>query len=179
MEAKGRAFKASLEYLECKYDKSKIRSFFKSHPEFECIQKYQDLNWYSLEFYIRFSEKLDRYFGFGDAALLFKIGEYASRTAFESSHKLFRDLSMESAISNAQAVFLSYYSAAKTEIKYLNDNKVCVHIKNIPLSPYLKKMIYGWMQEAVKSIKSRDAFVSEQESRNSLCFTLEWNKIAG
>jgi hypothetical protein len=179
MEAKGRAFGSALEYLECKFGQKKVQAFFKCHPEFDCVKKYNDLSWYSLESYLKFSEKVDKYFGFGDASLLFKIGEFSARIAFDSSHKLFRDLSIESAISNAQSVFLSYFSAGVAEVKYIKDNKVSLHIKNLPVSPYLGKSIFGWMQEAVRSVRSRDAFVAEQEDKHCLCYTLEWSKFAG
>ncbi len=179
MGAKGKAFKATLDYLEEKYDQKKVKSFFQCHPQFEKIRKYDDLNWYSLDELLKFSECVDKYFGFGDASLLFKIGEHAAKDAFNNSHKLFKDLSIESVFSNAGAVFCSYYSAGAAEIKYIKDNKVHVCIKNLPVSPYLAKSIFGWMQHAVKAIKAKEAFVSEEEGKKCLCYTVEWNKIAG
>src|SRR5512138_1554080 len=119
MQAKGRAFKATIEYVSGKFGCDKLHAFFAGHPQYSCIADFHDLNWYDLDYYLGFSEAIDRHFGFGDASLLVEIGEYAAKHAFETSHRLFRDLSVESAISNAEAVFFSFYSAGTVEIKYL------------------------------------------------------------
>jgi hypothetical protein len=179
MQVKGRVFASALEYAGKKYGCEKVNSFFVKYPAYEEIRNFNDLNWYDLELYLKFSESVDKYFGFGDASLLLEIGEYCAKTAFESSHRLFKDLSMQCAMSNAQSVFLSYYSAGVAEIHYLRDNKVSFSIKNLPVSPYLGKTIHGWMKQAVKSIKSSETNVQEMDAKTCLCYSIEWANLAG
>ncbi len=179
MQVKGKAFTSALEYTDKKYGCEKVKLFFTHFPAFEEIKNYNDLNWYSIDMYLKFSESLDKYFGFGDASLLVEIGEYSAKKAFESSHRLFKDLSMQCALSNAQSVFLSYYSAGIAEIKYLRDNKITFSVKNLPVSPYLGKTIHGWIKHAVKSIKANDTNVVELEPKTCLCYSIEWTNLAG
>jgi hypothetical protein len=179
MQVKGKAFTSALEYAEKKYGCEKVRSFFLHVPEYEQIKTFSDLNWYDMGMYMKFSESIDKFFGFGDASLLFEIGEYSAKKAFESSHRLFKDLSMQCALSNAQSVFLSYFSAGVAEIKYLKDNKINFSIKNLPVSPYLGRTIHGWMKHAARSIKASDTNVVELDAKACLCYSIEWSNLAG
>jgi|GEM_PF-1542983 len=175
MDVRGRAFTISLDYLEHEFGGKKVCDFFVKYPEFERVREYSDLNWYGMDIYLKFSEAVDKYFGFGDAAMLFKIGSYSAKNALETSHKLYKGLSMDSAISKAQAVLYSYFSAGAVEVKYLKERKASLFIRNFPVSPYISKIILGWMRESVKCAAARDAYVSEQENRACLCYTVEWN----
>ena len=179
MQVKGRAFICVLEYTEKKYGCEKVESFFSRFPDFEGIKNYDGLNWYNLALYLKFSENADKFFGFGDASLLTEIGEYSAKKAFESSHRLFKDLSMQCALSNAQSVFLSYFSAGVAEIKYLKENKINFSVKNLPVSPYLGKTIHGWLKHAAKSIKATDTNVVELDTKTCLCYSIEWANLAG
>lgn len=179
MQVKGRAFSCALEYAEKKYGYEKVINFFTRFPAYEDIKNYNNLSWYTLGLYLEFSENVDKYFGFGDASLLVEIGEYSAKKAFESSHTLFKDLSMQCALSNAQAVFLSYFSASVAEIKYLKENKINFSVKNLPASPYLGKTIHGWLKHAVKSIKTADANVIELDNKTCLCYSIEWANLTG
>lgn len=177
MKVKGRAFLYALEYAEKKYGCEKVKTFIANFPDFMEIKDYNDLNWYDLGLYIKFSESADKYFGFGDTSLLLEIGEYSAKKAFESSHRLFRDFSMQCAMSNAQSIFLSYFSTAIIEIKYLKENKINFSVKNLPVSPYLGKTIHGWLKHAVKSIKTSDTNVVELETKLCLCYNIEWSNL--
>ncbi|MGD0565782.1 MAG: hypothetical protein ABSA34_00440 [Candidatus Goldiibacteriota bacterium] len=174
MQVRGSAFKSILKYAEKKHGIERVKNFFIDNPSFCAIKDYIDLDWYDLKFYLDYSEKTDKYFGFGDGSLLFEAGEFASRQAFESSHRLFKDMTMQSALANAETVFLSYFSAAVVEIKYIKDNKASIYIKNLPVSPYLAKNICGWIKHAVKSIKAKEPSITETTPKTCLCFTLEW-----
>jgi hypothetical protein len=117
MQVKGSAFSAILEYVEKKYGKERVKHFFSDNPCFNGIKDFIGPDWYDLKLYMDFSEKADKYFGFGDASMLFEAGEFAAGQAFKTSHSLFRDFSIQCARSNAETVFLSYFSAAVVEIK--------------------------------------------------------------
>jgi hypothetical protein len=174
MQAKGSAFLSALEYAGCKYGGDRVKNFFIQYPEFEGVKLYTDLNWYDLKTFINFSESMDKYFGFGDASLLLEIGEYSAKKAFAGSHRLFKDISMRTAISNAQLVFLSCFSAGIAEIKYIRDNKIHFTIKDLPAAPCLGKTICGWIKGTVESIKTKDTTVTELDAKPFLNYSIEW-----
>lgn len=179
MQVRGSAFKSILGYAEKKYGVERVKNFFIDNSCFYMIRDFIELDWYDLKLFLDYSEKVDKYFGFGDASMLFEAGEFAAKQAFESSHRLFKDMSIQSALTNAESVFLSYFSAAVVEIKYLKDNKASIYIRNLPVSPYLSKNICGWIKYAVKAIKAKEAFITENAPKTCLCFTLEWINYAG
>jgi hypothetical protein len=175
LQVTGSAFKTLAEFAEKKYGNERIKNFHIDNPRFFRINDFLDLGWYELDYYMDFSEAVDKYFGFGDASILLEAGEYAAKKAFESSHSLFRDLSMQCALSNAEAVFLSFFSAAVAEIKYIKNNKAEINIKNLPKSPHLSNIICGWLKYSSRAIKTKEASIVEKNHKKSCpCFTVEW-----
>jgi hypothetical protein len=175
MQVSGNAFKTLVEFAEKKYGSERTKNFYIDNSHFCRIKDFLDLDWYELDYYLEYSETVDKYFGFGDASILLEAGEYAAKKAFESSHSLFRDLSMQCALSNAEAVFLSFFSAAVAEIKYIKNNKAELYIKNLPLSPHLSNIICGWLKYSSRAIRTKEASIVEKNhKKNCLCFTLEW-----
>ncbi|MCE5301345.1 MAG: hypothetical protein LLG37_10815 [Spirochaetia bacterium] len=175
MQAKGRAFRAALEYVEKKYGQDKLGSFYSLYPQFIPVSGYQDLGWYDLAIYLSFSEAIDKYFGFGDASLLVEIGEYSAIHAFDTSHRLFRDISVENALSNAQAVFFPFFYAGTVEIKYLKSKKISLHLNGCPVNPYLSKKITGWLRQSCKYLKTKNVTVRELKPGKCMGYEIEWN----
>jgi hypothetical protein len=175
MQVKGRTFKATLDYIAQKFSREKINSFFSDFPEFAKTGKFSDIEWYPMEFFLNFSEKIDKFFGFGDASLLIDIGSFSALQAFETSHKLFNALSPKALASNIQTLLSSYYSSGKAESEFLNGNKVKIYIRDFVSSPFLVKRIQGWIAQAIKLTGAKEVHVHDIKTKNAdICFNIEW-----
>lgn len=175
MQVKGRTFKATLDYIVKKFSREKINSFFSDFPEFSKTINFSDIEWYPLDFFLKFSEKIDSFFGFGDSALLIDIGAFSALQAFETSHKLFRNLSPKALASNIQVLLSSYYSFGKAEHEQLNENTIKIYIREFSTSPFLVKRIQGWISQAIKLTGAKEVHVHDIKTKNAdICFNIEW-----
>jgi hypothetical protein len=175
MQVKGRVFKATLDYISEKFSKEKIKAFFSDFPEFAGMPEYSEIDWYPMEILVKFSEKIDKFFGFGDASLLIDIGSFSAMRAFESSHKLFKNLTPKAMASNIQSLLSSYYSTGTAEHEQISPNKFKIYIKNFISSPFLVKRIQGWIAQAVKITGAKEVHVHDIKSKNAdICFNIEW-----
>lgn len=175
MQVKGRTFKATFDFIRQKFSKEKIKSFFNDFPQFVQTQDYNEIDWYPIDIFISLSEKIDKFFGFGDTSLLADIGAFSATQAFETSHKLFRNLSPRALLSNIQTVLFSYYSEGISELEFIKDNKVKIYLKKFDVSPFLIKRIQGWLAQALRLTGAREVSVFSNMHRNAeLCFDIEW-----
>jgi hypothetical protein len=175
MQVKGRTFKATLDYIFQKYSKEKIKSFFSDFPEFSKTMEFSDITWYPMDLFLDFSDKIDRFFGFGDASLLIDIGSFSALQAFETSHKLFKNLSPNALASNIQTLLSSYYSSGKTEYELINENKLIIHIREFTSSPFIIKRIQGWVAQALKLTGAKEVHVHDIKTKHAdICLNVEW-----
>jgi hypothetical protein len=175
MQVKGRTFKATLDYISQKFSREKINSFFSDFPEFSRTAKFSDIDWYPMDFFLNFSEKIDKFFGFGDASLLVDIGSFSALQAFKTSHKLFNNLSPKALAANIQALLSSYYSSGKADHEFINENKVKIYINDFISSPFLSKRIQGWVAQAIKLTGAKEVHVHDIKAKNAdICFSVEW-----
>lgn len=177
MQVKGRTFKATLDYIKVKFSKEKIKSFFEDFPEFGKTCDFSDAGWYPMDLFIKFSEKIDKFFGFGDSSLLVDIGAFSAIKAFETSHRLFKNLSPKILIANIQALLSSYYSKGTIEETQLGENKFKICIRNFIDSPYVSKRIQGWIAQALKLTGAKEVHVHGERVKGAdVCFNVEWNQ---
>jgi hypothetical protein len=175
MQVKGRTFKATLDYIAKKFSREKINSFFKDFPEFSKAGNFSDVDWYPMDFFLKFSEKIDKFFGFGDSSLLIEIGSFSALQAFETSHKLFKNLSIKALASNLQTLLSSYYSSGKAWLETVNDTRVRIYIHEFTSSPFLVKRIQGWISQAMKLSGAKEVHVKNVSVKNAdICFNIEW-----
>lgn len=175
MQVKGRTFKATLDYLVQKFSKEKIKSFFLDFPEFAKTREFSDISWYPMNYFLEFSDKIDKFFGFGDASLLINIGSFSAKQAFETSHKLFKNLSPAALASNIQTLLSSYYSTGKTECELINKNKIIIHIREFTSSPFIIKRIQGWISQVLKLTGAKDVQVHDIKTKKAdICLNVEW-----
>ena len=175
MQVKGRTFKATLDYIAQKFSREKISSFFSDFPEFSKTGKFSDIEWYPMELFLAFSEKIDKFFGFGDASLLVDIGSFSALQAFKTSHKLFSNLSPKALASNIQALLSSYFSSGSAEHEFINGNKAKIYIRDFVSSPFLVKRIQGWIAQAIKLTGAKEVHVHDIKTKNAdICFNVEW-----
>jgi len=175
MQVKGRTFKTTLDYITQKFSKEKINSFFSDFPEFARAGKFSDIDWYPMDLFLNFSEKIDKFFGFGDASLLIDIGSFSALRAFETSHKLFNNLSPKALASNIQSLLSSYYSSGKADSEFINENKVKIYIRDFIASPYLAKRIQGWIAQVIKLTGAKEVHVHDIKTKNAdISFNIEW-----
>jgi len=175
MQAKGRAFKATFEFIQHKFGDEKLKGFLKSYPEYEGASSFSDIDWYPLELFINLSERIDKHFGFGDLSLLFELGEFSASQAFDTSHKLFKSASPKTIIANAPSLLSSYYSKGEIEHEYVTDHKVNLTIKKFSSSPYLSKRIAGWLRRCLILSNAKTAVVKDTPvNPDSLKFSVEW-----
>lgn len=175
MQVKGRTFRATLDYIAQKFSREKIDTFFADFPEFSKAGRFSDIDWYPMDFFLNFSEKIDKFFGFGDASLLIDIGAFSALQAFETSHKLFNKLSPQALASNIQTLLSSYYSSGKAEHEFLNANKVKIYIRDFVSSPFLTKRIQGWIAQAIKLTGAKEVHVHSVKTKHAdICFNIEW-----
>jgi len=176
MQVKGRTFKATLDYIREKFSKEKIRSFFEDFPEFVKTCDFMDAGWYPVDLFVKFSEKIDKFFGFGDSSLLVDIGAFSAVKAFETSHKLFKNLSPRILAANVQALLSSYYSSGKAEQEQLKENKFRIYIRDFIDSPFVSKRIQGWIAQAIRMTGAKEVHVHGEKSKGAdVCFSVEWN----
>ena len=175
MQVKGRTFKATFDFIKQKFSQEKIKTFFKEFPQFVHAQDYNEIDWYPVDIFISLSEKIDKFFGFGDDSLLSEMGAFSARQAFETSHKLFRNLTPKIFISNIQTVLFSYYSEGVSELKFIKDNKVKICVTKFIASPFLLKRIQGWLSQALHLSGAKEVSVfSIPHKKADMCFDIEW-----
>lgn len=175
MQVKGRMFKTTLDYIFQKFSKEKIKYFFSDSPEFAKTADFSDIAWYPMDLFISFSDKIDKFFGFGDASLLIDIGSFSALQAFETSHKLFKNLSPAALVSNIQTLLSSYYSKGKTEYEQINENKIIIYIREFASSPFIVKNIQGWLAQAIKITGAKEVHVHDIKTKHAdICFNVEW-----
>jgi hypothetical protein len=175
MQVKGRTFTATMDYISKKFSREKISSFFTDFPEFSKITGFSDIDWYPMDFFLKFSEKIDKFFGFGDSSLLIDIGAFSALRAFETSHKLFKNLTPRALVSNIQTLLSSYYSSGKAAYDMINDNKMKIYINDFVSSPFLVKRIQGWISQALKLTGAKEVHVHDIKIKNAdICFNIEW-----
>jgi hypothetical protein len=175
MQVKGRTFKATLDYISKKFSREKINAFFTDFPEFSNTVNFSDIDWYPVEFFLKFSEKIDKFFGFGDSSLLIDIGAFSAQQAFETSHKLFKNLTARALASNIQTILTSYFSTGRAEHEMINENKGKIYIKDFSSSPFLVKRLQGWIAQAIKLTGAKEVHVHDIKTKNAdICFNVEW-----
>jgi hypothetical protein len=175
MQVKGRTFRATLDYISQKFSKEKIQSFFSDFPEFAKTGNFSDIDWYPIDLFLDFSEKIDKFFGFGDRSMLVDIGSFSCLQAFETSHKLFKNLSPLAMASNIQTLLSSYYSSGKAEYELLKQNKLKIYIRDFVSSILISKRIQGWISQAIKLSGAKEVHVHDIKTKNAdICFNIEW-----
>jgi uncharacterized protein (TIGR02265 family) len=176
LQIKGRTFRATFDFISQKFSLEKIQSFFRDYPQFFHAQDFSEIDWYPLELFIELSEKIDKHFGFGDAALLDDIGAHSARVALDSSHKLFKSLSPRALISNMQSLLSSYYSRGIAEHEFTAEKRAKLSIKDFCSSPLLCRKIQGWLKQALKLAGAKDVKISNIQLKTAdMCFSIEWN----
>ncbi|HMB01677.1 MAG TPA: DUF2378 family protein [Spirochaetota bacterium] len=175
MQAKGRPFKITIDFLREKFGERKLNSFFETFPEYKNITSYSDIDWYPLDDLIALSDRADKFFGFGDHSVLIDLGKYSAEKAMESSHKLFMGSSPEAMISRAQALFSSYYSSGTMESEFKGKNRAELILKDFPLSDGIIKRILGWMRACLKMTGAKNISVKQGPvKKGAVCFLVEW-----
>jgi len=177
MQVKARPFKATLEFIENRFGPAKLKTFLAEYSEFSIINETPDFDWLELNLFIRLSEKTDSYFGFGDLSLLYEIGVFSARQAFEKSHKLFKDITPLNFVQSGPALFASYYRVGRPEFEVLTDRKARLTIRDFCESKAVSKRIAAWLKEGITAAGAKHASVAESEPKdNTLSFCVEWEE---
>ncbi len=175
MQAKGRPFKITIDFLREKFGEQKLNSFFETFPEYKNITAYSDFDWYPLDGLITLSERADKFFGFGDHSVLIELGKYSAEKAMENSHKLFKGSPPEAMISRAQALFSSYYSAGTIEPEFKGSNRAVLVLKDFPSADGIIKRILGWMRACLKMTGAKNISVKQGPiKKGAVYFFVEW-----
>lgn len=175
MRIKGRAVHSTVEFILSKFSPGKYHEFLEAYPDFKKYEDLHEIGWYPIEDYISYLEAIDKFFGFGDMSLLEKIGEYSAERAFDTSHKLFKNMTPDILFSNAQIIAATYYSGGIAQTKFLKEKKVQIEFTDYPPSEALSRRILGWLKKGLAISGGKNIHSQILKTENGLAYMFEWD----
>lgn len=175
LKVKGIAFISTASFLKRKFGFSKYASFTSENPVFKPFENYSPVEWYPLESLIEFHTKADSFFGFNDLSLVKETAAGIAEDAFDSSFRIFKNLSAKVVVSNIQAIINTCYSGFIANAEQKNNSAALVEIQGRFNSAVLRGKIRSWLAAIISKTSGKQIKIEEMKySDQMMKICVEW-----
>lgn len=177
MKVKGIAIISTVSFLKRKFGFSKYSSFTSENPSFKPFENYSPVEWYPLESLIDFHTKADSFFGYNDLSLVKETAAGIAEDAFDSSFRIFKNLSAKVIVSNIQAIINTCYNGFTARAEQKHNSAAFVEIEGRFNSAVLRGKIKSWLEAILSKTSGKQIRIEELKSTDQLMkICVEWEE---
>ena len=175
MKVKGIVFISTVSFIKRKFGFSKYSSFISENASFKAFENYSPVEWYPLESLIEFHTRAESFFGFSDLSLVKETAAHIAEDAFDSSFRIFKNLSAKVIVSNIQSIINTCYTGIRAVAEQKNESAAVVEMEGRFNSAVFRGKLKSWLASIISKTSGRTVKIEELKSGdNTLKICVEW-----
>lgn len=175
LKVKGIAFISTASFLKRKFGFLKYSAFLTENPGFKTFENYSPVAWYQIESLIDFHTKADSFFGYNDLSLVQETAVVLAEDAFDTSFRIFKNLSAKLIISHIQPIINTCYHGFIANAEQKHDSAALVEIEGKFESSVLRRKFKSWLCAIIAKTSGKKISVEELKSpENKLKLCVQW-----
>ncbi len=133
------------------------------------------MEWYPVESLIEFHTKADSFFGYNDLSLIKETAAGLAEDAYDSSFRIFKNLSAKVVVSHIQAIINTCYSGFTANTEQKHNSAALVEINGMFGSLVLRGKFKSWLEAIISKTSGKRIRVEELKAgENTLKICVEW-----